>query len=46
VFVNAGGVIPAQDYDYLYKAVFAAIFGSGSPVNEAVCTIFFLNLIF
>ena len=34
-----GGVIPAQDYDYLYKAGVAAIFGPGSPVAKAACTI-------
>jgi methylmalonyl-CoA mutase len=33
--VIAGGVIPAQDYDYLYKAGVAAIFGPGSPVAKA-----------
>ena len=30
--VTAGGVIPAQDYDILYKAGVAAIFGPGTPV--------------
>ena len=30
--VTAGGVIPAQDYDFLYKAGVAAIFGPGTPV--------------
>ncbi len=29
---TAGGVIPAQDYDFLYKAGVAAIFGPGTPV--------------
>ena len=39
IIVIAGGVIPAQDYDYLYKAGVAAIFGPGSPVAKAACTI-------
>jgi methylmalonyl-CoA mutase len=33
------GVIPAQDYDFLYKAGVAAIFGPGSPVAKASVTI-------
>ena len=32
ILVTAGGVIPAQDYDILYKAGVAAIFGPGTPV--------------
>ena len=32
ILVTAGGVIPAQDYDFLYKAGVAAIFGPGTPV--------------
>ena len=32
IIVTAGGVIPAQDYDFLYKAGVAAIFGPGTPV--------------
>jgi len=39
IIVISGGVIPAQDYDYLYKAGVAAIFGPGSPVAKAACTI-------
>jgi len=39
IIVIAGGVIPAQDYDYLYKAGVAAIFGPGSPVTKAAVTI-------
>jgi methylmalonyl-CoA mutase len=39
IIVIAGGVIPAQDYDYLYKAGVAAIFGPGTPVAKAACTI-------
>ena len=44
IIVIAGGVIPAQDYDYLYKAGVAAIFGPGSPVAKAACTILELLL--
>ncbi len=32
IMVTAGGVIPAQDYDYLYKAGVAAIFGPGTRI--------------
>ena len=32
IMVVAGGVIPAQDYDFLYKAGVAAIFGPGTRV--------------
>ena len=32
IMVTAGGVIPAQDYDFLYKAGVAASFGPGTPV--------------
>ena len=39
IFVIAGGVIPAQDYDYLYKAGVAAIFGPGTSVAKAAVTI-------
>ena len=35
IVVIAGGVIPAQDYDFLYKAGVAAIFGPGTPVAKA-----------
>lgn len=35
IIVVAGGVIPAQDYDYLYKAGVAAIFGPGTSVSKA-----------
>ena len=33
--VTAGGVIPAQDYDFLYQAGVAAIFGPGTSVAKA-----------
>jgi len=39
ILVVAGGVIPPQDYDFLYKAGVAAIFGPGTPVTKAACTI-------
>ena len=35
IMVVAGGVIPAQDYDFLYKAGVAAIFGPGTPVTKS-----------
>ncbi len=35
IMVIAGGVIPAQDYDYLYKAGVVAIFGPGTSVSKA-----------
>lgn len=34
VVVIVGGVIPAQDYDFLYKAGASAIFGPGSNIIE------------
>jgi methylmalonyl-CoA mutase len=39
IIVIAGGVIPAQDYDFLYKAGVAAIFGPGSSVAKSAATI-------
>ncbi len=39
IIVIAGGVIPAQDYDYLYKAGVAAIFGPGTSVAKAAVLI-------
>ncbi|MDG1708859.1 MAG: methylmalonyl-CoA mutase, partial [Emcibacteraceae bacterium] len=35
IMVVAGGVIPTQDYDELYKAGVAAIFGPGTNIPEA-----------
>lgn len=35
IMVVAGGVIPVQDYDFLYKANVVAIFGPGSSVSAA-----------
>ncbi|HHT04249.1 MAG TPA: methylmalonyl-CoA mutase [Bacteroidales bacterium] len=34
IMVVVGGVIPPQDYDYLYKAGAAAIFGPGSIISD------------
>lgn len=44
IMVIVGGVIPAQDYDYLYKAGSAAIFGPGTSVAKAACQIMGLLL--
>ncbi|MCG8700663.1 MAG: methylmalonyl-CoA mutase family protein, partial [Bacteroidales bacterium] len=35
IMVIAGGVIPAQDYQYLYDAGVVAIFGPGTSISEA-----------
>ena len=35
IMVFAGGVIPAQDYDYLYERKVAAIFGPGTVISES-----------
>ena len=37
IMVFAGGVIPAQDYDFLYKAGVVGIFGPGTSVAKAAC---------
>ncbi len=39
IMVIAGGVIPHQDYDYLYKAGVVGIFGPGTPLSEAAIKI-------
>ena len=39
IVVVVGGVIPAQDYDQLYKDGAAAIFGPGTPVATAAIKI-------
>jgi len=44
IMVIAGGVIPAQDYDFLYKAGVAAIFGPGTSVAKAAVSILELLL--
>ena len=35
IIVFAGGVIPAQDYDFLYKAGAKAIFGPGTRIEDS-----------
>ena len=35
ILVTAGGVIPAQDYDFLYKAGVCAIFGPGTRIPKS-----------
>ncbi len=35
IMVIAGGVIPAQDYEFLYQAGVMAIFGPGSRISDA-----------
>jgi methylmalonyl-CoA mutase len=44
IMVIAGGVIPAQDYDFLYRAGVAAIFGPGTSVAKAACAMMKLLL--
>ena len=39
ILVIAGGVIPAHDYAFLYKAGVAAIYGPGTSVAKAACQI-------
>ena len=38
ILVVCGGVIPAQDYDFLYNAGVAAIFGPGTAIPDAAST--------
>lgn len=39
ILVVTGGVIPQQDYDFLYQAGVTGIFGPGTPVTEAAKTV-------
>lgn len=39
IMVIVGGVIPHQDYDFLYKAGVIAIFGPGTPISVAAIKI-------
>src|SRR4030043_647776 len=39
IMVIAGGVIPPQDYDYLYKAGVVGIFGPGTSIPDAAVKI-------
>lgn len=44
IMVVAGGVIPTQDYDFLYKAGVAAIFGPGTSIAYSAATMMKLML--
>lgn len=44
IMVVAGGVIPPQDYDFLYKAGVVAVFGPGTVVAKAACELLELLL--
>ena len=37
IMVICGGIIPQQDYQFLYEAGVAAIFGPGTAIPNAVC---------
>ena len=39
IMVIVGGVIPKQDYEYLFKAGAVAVFGPGTPISEAAIQI-------
>jgi len=39
IMVFAGGVIPAQDYEYLFEKKVAAVFGPGTVISESAITI-------
>ncbi len=39
IMVFAGGVIPKQDYDYLFERKVAAVFGPGTVISESAITI-------
>ena len=39
IMVVAGGVIPAQDYDYLYNKGVMGIFGPGTKISKAAIDI-------
>jgi len=39
ILVVAGGVIPPQDYQYLFDAGVVAVFGPGTPISDAAITI-------
>ncbi len=38
ILIVCGGVIPVQDYQFLYDAGVAAIFGPGTPIPDAAST--------
>ena len=39
ILVVTGGVIPTQDYDFLYKAGVAAVYGPGTNIPKAAAEI-------
>jgi methylmalonyl-CoA mutase len=39
IIVFAGGVIPAQDYDFLFQAGAKAIFGPGNAIEDSAMTV-------
>ncbi len=39
IMVIVGGVVPKQDYDYLFKAGAVAIFGPGTKISETAIQI-------
>ncbi len=39
IMVFAGGVIPEQDYDYLFERKVVAVFGPGTVISESAITI-------
>ncbi len=39
IMVIAGGVIPAQDYEYLYEQGVIGVFGPGTIISDAACDI-------
>jgi methylmalonyl-CoA mutase cobalamin-binding domain/chain len=39
IIVFAGGVIPAQDYDFLFKSGAKAIFGPGTRIEDSAMTV-------
>ncbi len=43
IMVIVGGVIPAQDYEFLYKTGAVAIFGPGTPIPD--CAVKMLNIL-
>ena len=44
IMVVAGGVIPPQDYDFLFKAGVAAVFGPGTVISESAIKVMELLL--
>jgi methylmalonyl-CoA mutase len=44
ILVVCGGVIPKQDYDFLYKAGVVGIYGPGTVISKAAIEILELML--